>query len=224
MRFCIIAILALCSSGCLMEAVTVTAIQGELAAQNMKASNRALGKAKDSKAEIELASAINSYAGTTGFYPKKLQELVPNYIVEIPTQSNGLEFAYDSARGKVSYVPLGSAQPVRPENAIMTQSDQQNLGDIRDAIYSYWEMTGNYPESLESLSPLYIQTIPIMSSGDSFPYNRHTGVVSHPAEFQRPQAPTPVGQPAGRSASGQVGAIANGHSQRQLDTLNELGF
>lgn len=226
MRYCLLVLIGTLFSGCLMEAVTVTAIQGELAAQSAQSGNRALGKAKDSRAKIELESAVNSYAGLTGYYPASLEVLVPNYIPAIPVQSNGMGFGYDPKTGRVS-VRLLSDTPARvPQNLEMSGADRENLFQLREAIYAYWEMTGYYPESLESLSPLYIAVTPTMSSGGAFPYSKQTGIVSHPGEHRVvPGAVSQGGQVGSRAAAGgQAGAISGTHSQKQLEVLDELGF
>ena len=224
MRHCMIIIIGLCSSGCLMEVVTVTAIQGEMAAQSAQAGNQALGKANDTKSKIELESAINTYAGLTGHYPTSLDALVPNYLPTVPAQSNGKLFGYDPKTGKVTILPWDANQPAAPPRQDMTRADMNNLNQLRQAIYRYWEMTGYYPESLESLSPLYITRIPTMSSGGSFPYNRRTGNVSHPGEYQPTQGAKAGQSVGGRSPGGQANAIAGAHSQKQLKMLDDLGF
>ena len=219
----LIIIIVLCSSGCLMEAITVTAIQGEMAAQNAQAANSALGKAKDSKAKIELEFAINTYAGVKGIYPTSLDALVPRYLPVIPAQSNGNSFGYDPTTGKVTIQPWDAAQPAAPRQEL-TQADMNNLTQLRNAVYRYWEMTGYYPDSLDSLSPLYITRIPTMSSGGSFPYNKRRGLVSHPGERRLTQS-AGVGQSAGGGlADGRANVVADAYSQKQLKVLDDLGF
>ncbi|MFP6598765.1 MAG: hypothetical protein VCC01_15010 [Candidatus Hydrogenedentota bacterium] len=223
MRCCMIIFTILCSSGCLMEAVTVTAIQGEMAAQNAQAGSQALAKAKDTKSKIELESAINTYAGLNGFYPSSLHALEPSYFPAVPTRSNGNSFGYDSKTGKVTILPWDQNQPESTRTE-MTQADVNNLSQLRGAVYRYWEMTGYYPQSLESLSPLYITKIPTMSTGGAFPYNKRTGLVSHPGERGATQN-IGAGQSAGtRSAGGQANGIAGTHTQKQLKVLDDLGF
>lgn len=224
MRAWMMLLIAITLPGCLMEAVTVTAIQGEMAAQNIQAGNRAMGKANDTKNKIELESAINSFAGTRGHFPATLAELAPGYIAEVPTQANGMAWGYDPKTGKLSYRPLGSGTTEARPNLAMTPQDGENLFQLRKAIYTYWQMTGYYPESLSSLAPLYMQTMPSMASENPFLYDKQTGVVSHPGEFAHQQQ-LQVGSPTGaQSADGQARDVTGDHSDRQLKALNELGF
>lgn len=229
MRHLIVLLIALCSTGCLMEVVTVTAIQGELAAENAQASVRVLGQAKDFKARTELESALIAYKIDKEYYPTTLTDLVPIYIAAIPTLSNGLEFGYDPATGELTEQRLGAEQTSTRQAPAFTQLDAQHLYNIRKAIYDYGQMNGLYPESLDALLPLYIQSLPRMASGQFYPYNNQTGTVSHPGEYQaynqQGSAGQGTGQPSGsRTAGGQVNSISGGHSQRQLKALDDLGF
>lgn len=229
MRHSIVLVIALCSTGCLMEVVTVTAIQGELAAENAQASVRVLGQAKDFKARIELESALSAYKIDKEHYPAALTDLVPIYIAAVPALSNGLEFGYDPATGALTEQRLGARQASSAQAPAFTQQDVQHLYNLRKAIYDYGQMNGRYPESLDVLLPLYIQSLPRMASGQVYPYNSQSGVVSHPGEYQAYNQQRNTGQSGGqssgpRTAGGQANSISGGHSQRQLKALDDLGF
>ena len=223
MRFALIIILAVSSSGCLMETLTVTAIQGELAAQNASSANRVLSHAKDSAARTELQSAIQAFTVENERYPYTLDELKPGYLPEIPMQTNGQPFGYDATSGELVSPPAAGGNM---QMGVMTASDRRNVESIRDAIYSYWESTGYYPESLSDLAPLYMTNVPFTSSGTPFIYNRTTGGVNHPAElaaFQRNQA-RPTGAAAPRGTGYNPSAISGQHTQRQLKAMKDLGL
>ena len=218
MRYLMIIALGFISSGCLLEVLTTTAIQGELAAQNATAGQQVLNSAKDTKGKTELDSAIQMYTFDKEHYPQTLNDLVPRYLPAVPLRGNGQPFGYDPATGKVSLrvetTPYGGA------SSSMTAADVQNLGLIRDAIYTYWQSTGYTPESLDRLVPLYMDSLPSMSSGGAFIYDKTTGEVTHPAEFSTPTAATSGGGAPRQQAQG----IGEAHSQSQLEALSELGY
>ena len=51
-----------------------------------------------------LNRAIQQFNVQEGHYPKKLQELVPNYIAKIPDPPQGTKLDYDPATGMVKVV------------------------------------------------------------------------------------------------------------------------
>ena len=209
-------------SGCLMEAVTVTAIQGELAAEGAKSANRTLDHAKDGSAKVEIDSAVRVYLGTTGSYPASLEELVPQYISAIPTQSNGRSFGYNPNNGSV-FIDRGDSTQKQRSTVTMTAADVANIDQIRGAIYRYWETTGLYPPDLNSLAPFYLKEIPMMSSGNAFPYDVLTGAVSHPGERLQ-VAPAQPGQALTGAAGSDVNGISQSHNERQRKMMDDLGL
>jgi len=64
-----------------------------------------LGQAqKYSMGQIDLAQleqAIQEYNAAEGHYPRNLQELVPNYLANIPQMPPGYSLTYDASTGKV---------------------------------------------------------------------------------------------------------------------------
>ncbi|MFP6584221.1 MAG: hypothetical protein VCD00_16920 [Candidatus Hydrogenedentota bacterium] len=219
MRTLLSAILIITSSGCLMEVLTVTAIEGELAAEGAKSASRTLDHARDGQAKIELQSAVRSYAGFGGSYPDTLDALVPDYIALVPIQSNGRSFGYNPANGSV-FIQRGDDSTGLGPSTAMTQADVQNLEQIRGAIYRYWELTGQYPSSLESLVPFYIKVLPTRVSGEAYLYDVRSGAVNHPAELRRNSATAPRAGVSGADING----ISQAHNDRQQKALDDLGF
>lgn len=222
MRILVTACLAFAFTGCLLEAVTVTAIQGELAADSASSASRTLDHVKDGQAKIEIESAVRTYMGTTGSYPASLDVLVPQYIAVIPTQSSGRGFGYNPANGSV-FIDRGRQTPGPVPNSTMTQSDVQNLETIRGGIYRYWETTGRYPADLASLAPVYLKEVPVMASGASYRYDVKTAAVHHPAELRGGGGTVPA-QPIGASSGTDVNGITESHTNRQQKALDDLGF
>ena len=85
--FSILAVLAF--SGCGVELLTTTAIQGELQAQQMKALKGQVEHAAGTSGQVNLQRAIDTYRAETGVNPPSLEALVPNYIAQIPVQAGG---------------------------------------------------------------------------------------------------------------------------------------
>ncbi len=223
MKQIVLLILLVGLPGCLMEVLTTTAIQGELAAQNASSATRALSYAKDSTGKTELVQAMQIYRAEKGHYPATLEELVPNYLPALPVQSNGQPYGYDPATGEIY---TGSRRPAIPHAAVpeMTPADRQNVEQVRNLVYQYWQTTGRYPESLDVLVPGYAASLPTMSNGQSFSYNAQSGMVYHPAEMVPPPIPAQGGAAGSSSAGGNPSSIADGHSQQQLNVMNQLGL
>jgi hypothetical protein len=220
MRLLLILTICFSCTGCLLEVMTTTAIQGELAAENAQSANHARDRANDTKSKIELESAVRAYSGLSGQYPASLDVLVPNYIPALPLQSNGKSFGYTPSNGTV-FIQRDTIGRQAPAQLTMTATDVTNLDALRGAIYRYWETTGRYPPNLESLAPIYIAVVPVMSSGGQFGYDVTRGVVSHPAEASQASAPN---RPIGTRAGGDAVGISDAHNQQQQKALDDLGF
>jgi len=52
----------------------------------------------------QLTQAIQQFNAAEGRYPKDLQELIPNYLAQIPQVPAGSQLSYDPASGKVKVV------------------------------------------------------------------------------------------------------------------------
>jgi hypothetical protein len=217
MRYFLVLMLGVLSSGCLLELMTTTAIQGKLAAESATQGQAAMNQAKDMKGKTELEQAIKMYTFDQDRYPSSLDDLVPRYLPALPLRGNDQAFSYDPRRGKVSNdvqtKPYGGSGSAR-----MTNQDVTNLTALRQAIYGYWQATRRYPDSLSSLEPLYIQTVPTMSSGGAYLYDPTTGGVNHPEELRVPSSPQQ------NNSTRQPKMIQENYSDSQLETLVDLGF
>lgn len=208
--------LPLALSGCMVELLTTTAIQGELAKENAQAGMQALDYAKETRARTEAEQAIRAYYAEKGVYPPSLAALVPSYLPGVPTHADGSPFGYDPASGALLELP----PPAAPQ---ITQDDRNSLAALDKAVYAYWESTGRYPPSLEALAPRYIQQVPLTSTGEAFIYDAQIGAIYHPR--QTPAAGVPVAQ--GRAGGGGAGALGEATTgigiQNQLQNMNTSG-
>ena len=207
-------------SGCLAEVLTVTAIQGELAAQNASTAQRALGHAKDSAARIEIQSAINAYVGEKGTNPPSLEALVPGFLKSVPVQSDGQPYYYDWATATFSDSPLDTG-PV-------TSADRQSLATIQDAINRYGTATGYYPPTLQALADYgYMASVPKTSSGKDFIFYATDGTLLHPDEQSGQwanSAPGGARNGGGAVGSGSLGEVTTGIAiSNQLDSMSTGG-
>ncbi len=210
-------------SGCLMELLTVTAIQGELAAESAQSATRALSYAKESVANTELRHAISIYAAEKGHYPPSLEALVPDYLYSVPKTPTGRPYAYDPNTGRLIDPVVAAAQ------VPFTNADRSNLQEVKGAVYSYWQSTGYYPRTLDDLDPLYMEAVPKLSSGGVFIYDPQTGSVYHPAELAAQRALASGGAQMMRggvpaAGVGPMGEVMTGISiQNELNSTNHSG-
>lgn len=201
-RACFVAmLLAIGLTGCGVELLTTTAIQGELASQNMSAAKRQVQKIGEQSGRIRLQRAIDLYQAEKGFCPESLSVLVPSYIPAIPVGANGQSYGYDSMSGKL-YDP-GTGRP-----SGMTSNDRYALESIQMAIHTFGQTTGYYPTSLQAMVPTYLEYVPMTESGQDFFYDPNNGDLRHPAEmsqYGRPQygASQFQTQGMGRQSNGQ---------------------
>lgn len=217
LRFAIAAaFLTAVSTGCLVEVLTTTAIQGELAAQNATAATAALGKAKQTTAETTLRQGINTYYAEKGQYPRTLEALVPNWVAAVPKQPNGQPYNYDPLTGW-----FGAGAP-----PAITSADRQNKQKIRNAVNQYGQAVGYYPPSLDALVTYgYLDAVPKTSRGEDFFFNPQDGTLLHPAEvFGNTSggnvAHTPRGGGVGVGGAGPMGEAMTGIAiQNQLGNM-----
>lgn len=212
-------------AGCGVELVTSTAIVGELHKENAQAMNRQLGAADQSMAKTRLQKAINAYHAEKGYYPKVLQDLVPDYLNFIPVQPDGTLFNYDPNTGKLLEGP--GALP--PSSQIVTSGESYKMQKIREAINAYGYDTGYYPASLAELVPQYISHVPLTDSGQQFIYDPSDGYLAHPnAAHRGAQSPDPQGTPrtsgTNLGGAGPLGEVTTGISiSNQLGNMNQSG-
>lgn len=197
-------------NGCLLDMLMSTAIQGQLAATNAQSAMRTLGFAKDEAAKIGIQQAISVYAAETGRFPDSLEQLVPEFMPNVPVQPNGDPYGYNPDSGEV--YSLGHV-------AAISQRDDEMMQLIRQGLDAYEYDLGYFPDDLGTLVPFYLTDVPLTESGKSFPYAPDVGDISHPGE--RGVAPPPASlrsRPPGPSNFGTPSGIT-----RQLQNMNNAG-
>lgn len=216
MRYAALALLPLFGSGCLLELMSATAIQGTLQAEQATALNRQLNNAKDVKSEIEVNHALQAYNAEFGYYPASLNDLVPSYFTSVPTKPDGSPYGYDPATGTLYDAPLQTA----PQG----ESDEQKMQTIRSAINEYGTATGYYPGDLYQLVPNYLDALPSTAAGLDFLYDANTGAVTHPNPGAVSQAAArPARRGVGGGGSPMVEAMTGIGIQQELGNMNSAG-
>jgi len=56
----------------------------------------------DSEKMAEIRKAINAYGNDIGYYPPSLYALVPDYLAEVPTNADLLDFIYNPQDGALT--------------------------------------------------------------------------------------------------------------------------
>lgn len=224
MRTGMIAILALALTGCGVEVLTATAVQGELQAQQMTAMKRQIQTAAGNSGRINLERAISTYQAEKGAYPPSLDALAPNFIPAVPLKPDGTAYGYDPATGKLLETPAPVAASGGP-----TPQDQQMIQQIQVAINNYGQATGFYPASLDDLYPNYLSSPPRTASGEAFIYDNQNGFVGHPHQAKAaagapaaaapPRANVPMG-----GGTGPMGEVMTGVGmQQQMNSMSQSG-
>jgi hypothetical protein len=208
-------------SGCGVELLTTTAIQGDLQAKQLQAMKGQVANVSNSTGRINLEHAIQVYKAEKGGNPATLEELVPNYVPSVPKHADGTPYGYDSATGTVLDGPVAPAAPA----GAVTPQDMQTMQAIRDAINRYGTAVGYYPGTLDALCPTYLGKPPRTSAGESFLYNNQNGAVTHPRQgvsaAPAPQAARPTG---GVGGAGPMGEVMTGIGmQQQLNSNSNAG-
>jgi len=227
-------------SGCLVDMLATTAIEGTLQAKQMQTASKALDYAKNTNAEIGANQAIQAFAAENGRYPASLQELVPEWMPSVPTKPDGSPFGYDPTTGKLLDAPPAAAPAPRPSSV----TNEQKMKDIGAAITKYGMATGYYPQTLDALVPTYLPVMPLTASGARFIYDPQTGKLYDPTgtsadtpaptggggSFAQPapqQSATPQqpGRPVGvGGGSGMLGETMTGIGiSNQLDNMSTAG-
>ncbi|NLN92044.1 MAG: hypothetical protein GX130_01875 [Candidatus Hydrogenedens sp.] len=217
-------LILLCSSslllfGCGAEILTVTAIQGELAAKNAKAATGQLNYVKNKMGSVGFDQAVQAYRAEHGVNPPSLDALVPKYLAEVPRQSDGSLYGYDPATGTLSSSAVGAPS---------SGQDQQMLRAIQNAITRYGTATGYYPPTLDDLYPTYLTQLPRTSTGQQFVYNNQNGYLALPGQTAAPAAPAPSsrgrGGGGGLGGAGPLGEVMTGVGiQQELGRMSTGG-
>lgn len=213
------ALAALLVSGCGVELVTTTAIQGELQAQQMKAVRGQVAGASQQAGRANLERAIQAYRAEKGAHPPSLEALVPDFLPALPVRADGLPHGYDPSTGTLL------DGPAAPAASGVSGQDERTMRAVREAINRYGMATGYYPATLDSLYPSYLASPPRTASGEAFLYNNQNGEVTHP----RGAVPGPgaSGAPArgpGLGGAGPMGEMMTGVGvQQQLNSMGGSG-
>ncbi len=83
-------------SGCLVETVVSTGVQAENAANAATAADAAKTHSMSALDKTKTQNAVNTYEAENGSYPASLNELVPDYLSQVP------DVSYDPVTGKVN--------------------------------------------------------------------------------------------------------------------------
>jgi hypothetical protein len=214
MRSVLTGLLVIMLSGCGVEVLTATAVQGELQAQQMTAMKRQIGNAAGTSGRINLEKAISTYQAEKGVNPPSLEVLVPEFLPALPAKADGTPYGYDPTTGKLVDGVASVAGP--------SQQDYETIQLIQAAIQQFGTDTGYYPGKLDDLYPNYLASLPRTSAGESFNYNNQTGAVSHPHQAQA--APRPAPQAGAAGGAGPMGEAMTGIGMsQQLDSMNQSG-
>ncbi len=230
-------------SGCGVELLTTTAIQGELQAKQLKSMQRQVQSISNQTGKINIERAIQTFQAENGRYPTSLAELVPQFLPSLPQPSNDKAYSFDPATGQIITVPA----------AIPTE-DIRKMEQIKYAVVQFARTTGYYPANLDSLYPSYLTFVPRTNDGGPFIYNPQTGAVLHPLQSTGTNVHTNPGNstPSGASpmpyttggmgiqqqlngmpnSSGAVGShsrenlqgIQNDYSNKQNKIMDDLGL
>ena len=108
----------------------------------------------------------------------------------------------------IPYVPDMLEKFRGPDPAI----DVQNMARIQEAVQTYGDTTGYYPDSLAALVPDYLETIPRTNEGKAFTYDAQTNTVGMPVEKA-----TTATNPSGTSISPYADSVTGLSVQNELD-------
>nr|HPO17472.1 hypothetical protein [Candidatus Hydrogenedentota bacterium] len=226
MRNGITLILIMLLTGCGVELLTTTAIQGELQAEQMKAMKRQVQNAADTSGRINLERAISTYQAEKGTWPASLDALVPDYLQAVPVKADGASYNYDPNTGKL--LDGAAAAPAEAPAAASgpTEQDTQVLDKIQAGIDKYAQDTGYYPATIDQLYPYYVEVLPRTSAGEHFVYDNQTGYVDYPQTARPATAPRQSVPRAGGGvgAGGPMGEVMTGIGmQQELNGMSHSG-
>ncbi len=214
-------------AGCGLELLGATAIRGEMEKDSLQVLKRQMDHAQNTSSDLEVKHTIQAYYAETGQYPPSLEALVPEWLPAVPTKPDGMPYGYNPATGQLLDQPM----PVVRQRG---ETDAQKMARIQDAIIQYGTAIGFYPESLQSLVPQYLASVPKTASGQDFLYNMQDGGLYHPnpaaLEQQAPYAGNP-NQPAQRrratpgvAGGGPMGEVMTGIAiQQELNSMSNAG-
>ncbi len=113
--------LSIVLSGCGLDVLMSSAIQGELQGKQAEEMTRQLQRqqatptagipASDMQTLEKIQQAINQYGTATGFYPNSLDDLVPQYLSSPPRTESGELFIYNNQNGYLAHPGQQVLQP-----------------------------------------------------------------------------------------------------------------
>jgi hypothetical protein len=201
--------LVVLASGCGLDLLAGTAIQGTLQGKSASSAKQRIDYAKDTTSRLSIEQAINAYAAEMGEYPESLDDLVPEWMPGgIPKKADGTEFGYDPQAGMLLDGPVepvtaeGSgetaSEPGPFESVPLQESNQERLLRIHEAVSKYTVEQGKYPSSLWALVPDYLPEYIKTKDGQDFDYDPASGIVSTPPPLPEPlEAEGPTGSLSG---------------------------
>lgn len=210
-----IALLPLLGTGCMLDMLMSTAIQSELQAEQLGTMQRQLENAQQTTSDISVNQAIQAYAAENGKYPASLDDLVPEYFSQVPTQPDGSAYGYDPSSGKL-LLDGPVSRPTQPQ-----ESNSDKMTRIRGAINQYGMSTGYYPTSLDQLAPTYLPQVPKANNGQPFIYDPQTGALYEP-QGKSPTQTMPQGGQMGNRQPGVGGGGVMGETMTGIGIQNEL--
>lgn len=102
MRNLCVVVLVLALSGCGVELVATTAIEGAAQAENAKILLNQKDAAVGQLDRVKIERAVETYRAQTGALPAQLEDLVPDYLPILPVKSDGFPYGYDPVTGRIS--------------------------------------------------------------------------------------------------------------------------
>jgi hypothetical protein len=220
------AVVSLAFSGCLVDMLASTAIESGLQAQQMSTLKNTLDHVKDTTSDLGVNQAIQAFQAEHGRSPASLQELVPEYMPQVPVRPDGKPYGYDPATGQLLEGPGPVPAVIQPRG----ESNAQKMQRIREAINKFGTATGYYPGSLAQLVPMYLPEAPKTADGRDFIYVKENGGLFAP-EPLTPASPAPYGGQAapsrpmvGGGGIGPMGEAMTGIGiSNQLDNMSSAG-
>jgi hypothetical protein len=223
MRKGVLFLMPLLMTGCFLELLGTTAIQGQMQKDTATVGLKALKQAEGMKADIEVQHAIQAYRAETGSNPPSLEALVPKWLAAVPTTADGSPYGYDPATGMVYDGPV--RQP--SYQAAAAQADAAAMARIREAINAYGTATQYYPPTLQTLVPQYLGAVPKTASGKDFIYDMTNGALVNPDAVAQQPTLSQVPQqrrPTGGGGVGPMGEMMTGIGmQQELNNMSSAG-
>lgn len=199
--------LSVALSGCLADVLVSTAIQGELQAKQLQTATKALNYAKETKSDIEVNQAVQTFLAEKGRYPSSLEELVPDYLPAVPMKADGSPYGYDATTGRLTDAPATTTAAYTP-----SLTNEQKMAQITAGINNYAAATGYYPPSLDVLVPTYLSNLSLTAKNARFIYDPTTGKVYDPTGTA---ADVPVAGASGGAFAQAPPQQSNGFQQPQ---------